>query len=335
VNNKGESMIEIVNVGKSFGNLKVLDGINLKIETGMIYGLVGQSGAGKSTLLRCINGLEQYDCGSILVDGVKVEDLNGHEIRNFRKDIGMIFQHFSLIDRKTVYKNIAFPLECWGYKKDYINQRVKELVQIVGLEDKIHARPSELSGGQKQRVAIARALALKPKYILSDESTSALDPNTTKSILSLMRQISRDMNITVVVVTHEMDVVQSICDELSILEQGKITESGSVAKLFTDKPKALLRLLGEKEMVLPKNGVNIRININLDKECKLISQLGKSISGDFKLLDSEFYNYDSTRFNNMTINIDDKDFDKTINFLSEKNIKFKVLTKEEVADGCK
>ena len=119
------------------------------------------------------------------------------------------------------------------------------------------------------------------------------------------------------------------------LEQGKITESGSVAKLFTDKPKALLRLLGEKEMVLPKNGVNIRININLDKECKLISQLGKSISGDFKLLDSEFYNYDSTRFNNMTINIDDKDFDKTINFLSEKNIKFKVLTKEEVADGCK
>lgn len=328
-------MIEIVNLEKSFHTRKVLDNVNLKIDTGMIYGLVGQSGAGKSTLLRCINGLEKYNKGSILVDGIKVEELNRYEMRNFRKDMGMIFQQFSLIDRKTVYKNIAFPLECWGYKKDDIHNRVKELVEMVGLEDKIYAYPTELSGGQKQRVAIARALALKPKYILSDESTSALDPNTTKSILSLIKQISRDMNITVVVVTHEMDVVQGICDELSILEQGKITESGNVIDLFSDKPKSLLNLLGEKEIILPQSGVNIRLNVNLNRDYGVVSQLAKYISGDFNLLDSDFYNNDSTRYNNLLINIDENDLDKTIEFLQKKSVEFRIVSKGGVIDVCK
>ncbi len=328
-------MIEIVNLEKSFHTRKVLDNVNLKIDTGMIYGLVGQSGAGKSTLLRCINGLEKYNKGSIVVDGIKVEELNRYEMRNFRKDMGMIFQQFSLIDRKTVYKNIAFPLECWGYKKDDIHNRVKELVEMVGLEDKIYAYPTELSGGQKQRVAIARALALKPKYILSDESTSALDPNTTKSILSLIKQISRDMNITVLVVTHEMDVVQGICDELSILEQGKITESGNVIDLFSDKPKSLLNLLGEKEVILPQSGVNIRLNVNLNRDYGVVSQLAKYISGDFNLLDSDFYNNDSIRYNNLLINIDENDFDKTIEFLQKKSVEFRIVSKGGVIDGCK
>ena len=177
-------MIEIKNVVKSFGETKVLKDISISIKQGEIYGIIGHSGAGKSTLLRCINGLEGYNEGTVNVMGQEVSTLSSYELRKFRKDLGMIFQNFNLMQRKNVFDNVALPLEVWGYSKEEIKTRVLELLKLVGLEEKVKNKPSELSGGQKQRVAIARALALEPKVLLCDEATSALDPKTTKDILA-------------------------------------------------------------------------------------------------------------------------------------------------------
>ena len=181
-------MIKIKNLTKSFGELEVLKGIDLHIEKGRIFGLAGRSGIGKSTLLRCINGLEDYHEGTLLVDGVNIKKISPKELRVFRKDIGMIFQQFSLLGRLDVYENIALPLRCWHYDKAFIDKRVKELLEVIGIPDKIHAKTRELSGGQKQRVAIARALAMSPKILLCDEATSALDPPKYKIGHQLVKQ---------------------------------------------------------------------------------------------------------------------------------------------------
>jgi D-methionine transport system ATP-binding protein len=242
-------MIEILEVSKLYDNSRVLNSINLQISDGTIYGLVGESGVGKSTLLNCMNGLTDYQEGSIAVDEVKVELLAHEDMRKFRKNMGMIFQNFSLIERKNVYKNIALPMECWGYSKDEIKSKVLGLAKLVGLEDKLKARPSELSGGQKQRVAIARALTLEPKYLLCDECTSALDPKTTKSIIKLIKDIKEEFNMTVIVVTHEMSVVKKLCDEMAILDGGEVVETGKVSTLFENKSVYLKELLGELEEV--------------------------------------------------------------------------------------
>ena len=180
-------MINIKNLNKHYGDIKVLNNISIDIKKGEIFAIVGHSGAGKSTLMRCINGLEDYTDGSLKVNNKEIKNLKKDELREFRKNIGMIFQHFSLIQRKTVYENVALPMELWGYSKDEISKKVKELLSLVGLDEKIDSYPSQLSGGQKQRVAIARALTLNPEVLLSDEATSALDPNTTTSILKLLK----------------------------------------------------------------------------------------------------------------------------------------------------
>ena len=221
-------MIEITNLEKNFGDLEVLKKINLKIMDGEIYGLVGVSGAGKSTLLRCINGLESYSNGSLKVNGTEVKDLDKKQKKIFQKNIGMIFQHFPMLTRKTVYDNIAFPMKCWKYGKKEIDQRVKELAEIVGITDKLGEKPANLSGGQKQRVAIARALSMNPKILLSDEATSALDPKTTQSILALLKEINEKLGITIIIVTHQMEVVRQVCQKVSLLEGGKIVTSGDV-----------------------------------------------------------------------------------------------------------
>ncbi|WP_235601262.1 methionine ABC transporter ATP-binding protein [Tissierella sp. P1] len=218
-------MIEIKNLRKFYGNLEVLKGIDLQIEEGKIFGLVGRSGTGKSTLLRCINGLEKYNEGSLYVGDIDVKNLSEKELRSFRKDVGMIFQHFSLLERLTVYENIALPLRCWNYDKSFIDKRVRELLEVIDIPDKINSKPRELSGGQKQRVAIARALAMEPKILLCDEATSALDPKSTKSIISLLNKINKDLGITMVIVTHEMHVLRSICEEIAIIEDGRIEQS--------------------------------------------------------------------------------------------------------------
>lgn len=232
-------MIEITNLRKSFGDLEVLSDINLKIMDGEIYGLVGKSGAGKSTLLQCINGLENYDSGSLKVNGTEVSSLDKQQMRLFRKDVSMIFQLFPMLTRKTVYENIAFPMRCWKYNKQQIDDRVKELADIVGIADKLQQKPAALSGGQMQRVAIARALSMNPRILLSDEATSALDPTTTKSILHLLREINEKLGITIIIVTHQMEVVREVCEKVSLLENGRIVASARWMNCFLNQPEAL------------------------------------------------------------------------------------------------
>ena len=193
-------MVEIVGVNKSFENTSVLQDINLTIKDQEVFGLVGPSGVGKSTLLNCLIGLETYQSGSISIDGVKLETLSDLQMRQFRKNMGMIFQNFSLIGRKDVFHNIALPMECWKYTKSEIKDRVEELAELTGIQDKLKNRPSELSGGQKQRVAIARALTMNPKYLLCDECTSALDPKSTIAILDLLKDLQKHFGITIIMI---------------------------------------------------------------------------------------------------------------------------------------
>ncbi|MFV9511361.1 methionine ABC transporter ATP-binding protein [Tepidibacillus sp. LV47] len=207
--------------------------INLEIQKGEIYGIIGYSGAGKSTLIRLINMLEKPTEGEIWVDGRQMNQLSQKELRKARQEIGMIFQHFNLLWSRTVWENIAFPLEIAGVPKEEIDQRVKELIDLVGLTERANAYPSELSGGQKQRVGIARALANRPKVLLSDEATSALDPKTTDSILDLLQEINRKLGITIILITHEMHVIQKICHKVAVLDQGEIVEEGPVLEVFT------------------------------------------------------------------------------------------------------
>ncbi|SHF18247.1 methionine ABC transporter ATP-binding protein [Caloramator proteoclasticus] len=238
-------MIEIKDLKKSYlinGNkTEALKGINLKIEKGQVFGIIGKSGAGKSTLLRCLNLLETPDEGEIIVEGRDITKFNKRELREYRKNVSMIFQHFNLLSNSNVYKNVAFPLEIAGHKRDYIDKRVRELLKIVGIEDKEKEYPSNLSGGQKQRVAIARALANNPKILLCDEATSALDPLTTKQILDLLLELNKTLGLTIVLITHEMDVVDRICSNVAVMEKGEIVEEGIKDEVFKSPKSKTLR----------------------------------------------------------------------------------------------
>lgn len=231
-------MIEIRNLSKIYktkkGTVTGFDNVTLQIEAGEIFGIVGYSGAGKSSLIRCINLLERPTSGNILVDGVDLTSLKASDLRIARLKIGMIFQHFYLISQKTVFENIAFSLKAANLPKEQIKKRVEDLLAMVGLLDKKDVYPSQLSGGQKQRVGIARALANDPKVLLCDEATSALDPTTTKSILKLLKKINKELGITIVLITHEMDVVKEICDRMAIMQDGRVIEEGSVYDVFAN-----------------------------------------------------------------------------------------------------
>lgn len=258
-------MIEVEHVSKYWDDgVETLKDINLSIEDGDMYALVGRSGAGKSTLLRCINGLTSYSSGSVKVNGEEIKDLSNKRVRELRREIGMVFQHFSLLERATVFKNVALPMECWGYPEKEIDQKVSELLEFVELSDKKDARPRNLSGGQKQRVAIARALTMNPKILLCDEATSALDPKTTNAILDFLMKINRETGITIVIVTHQMEVVRKACQKACILEHGVIADMGDVLDIFFRRPASLLRLLGEEHCMLPQEGVNIRVAFNVN-----------------------------------------------------------------------
>ncbi len=231
-------MIELQNVEKSYyskaGDIHALKTTNLTIKAGEIFGIIGLSGAGKSTLVRCINMLERPTAGKVFVDGAELTAMNDAELRKTRQSIGMIFQHFNLLASRTVYDNIAFPLEIQGLSKAEIAKRVQPLLKLVQLETRANYYPSQLSGGQKQRVGIARALASNPKVLLCDEATSALDPQTTKSILSLLKDINKKMQLTIVMITHQMEVVTEICDRVAVIENGTIIEQGSMVDVFTN-----------------------------------------------------------------------------------------------------
>lgn len=240
-------MIRIENLSKTFdgagGRVAALHDINLTIEDGDIYGIIGMSGAGKSTLVRCINLLERPTEGRVVIDGVDMTALSPAELRDARRSITMIFQGFNLLMQKNCLKNICFPMELAGVPKHEAVKRAHELLDMVGLPDKAKAYPAQLSGGQQQRIAIARALATNPKVLLCDEATSALDPNTTHSILGLIREINKRLGITVIVITHQMSVVEEICSHVAILDNGEVVESGAVGTVFASPKSAAARRL--------------------------------------------------------------------------------------------
>lgn len=233
-------MIELKNVSKTFGakrgEVHAVRDVNLTISDGEIFGIIGFSGAGKSTLVRCINLLERPTGGSVIIDGKDITKVSERELRDVRRKIGMIFQHFNLMRSRTVYGNIAFALKGSSLSKAEQDKKIRELLELVGLSDKIDAYPSQLSGGQKQRVAIARALANDPKVLLCDEATSALDPQTTQSILKLLNEVNKKLGLTIVIITHQMDVVKDICDRVAVMENGYVVEEGNTIDVF-DHPQ--------------------------------------------------------------------------------------------------
>ena len=240
-------MIEIKNLSKTFktadSSLDALKNVSLTINDGDIYGIIGMSGAGKSTLVRCINMLERPTEGQILIDGVDMGSLSSKQLRDARRNITMIFQGFNLLMQRNCLKNICFPLELEGTKKEDAKKRALELLEIVGLPDKAKAYPAQLSGGQQQRIAIARALATNPKVLLCDEATSALDPNTTHSILNLIRDINKKLGITVIIITHQMSVVEETCNRVAILDNGTVVEQGEVSTVFAHPQSAAAKRL--------------------------------------------------------------------------------------------
>ena len=259
-------MIELHNISKTFegagGKVDALHNINLTIEDGDIYGIIGMSGAGKSTLVRCINMLERPTGGEVIIDGVNIGELSPAALREARRSITMIFQGFNLLMQKNCLKNICFPMELAGIPKEEAKARATELLKLVGLPDKAKAYPDQLSGGQQQRIAIARALATNPKVLLCDEATSALDPNTTHAILELIRDINKKLGITVIIITHQMSVVEEICSHVAILDNGEVVEEGAVGTVFASPKSAAARRL-----VFP-NGADDQVS-NPHKEKRL------------------------------------------------------------------
>ena len=322
-------MIKISNLNKYYGNTKILSDVNIHMQKGEIFGIIGHSGAGKSTLLRCINRLETYEDGSILVEDKEVKDLSENELRFLRKDLGMIFQHFSLLERKTVFENVALPLECFKYPKEEINKRVDELLKLVGIDDKKNQKPRNLSGGQKQRVSIAIALALNPKVLLCDEATSALDPNTTKSILNLLQDINKKLKITIIMVTHQMEVIKQICSRVAIMEGGKVLEIGDTEELFLQNSKNLQKLVGEEDIVLPK-GTNIRIIFPKEiSNDSIITSMARNLDIDFSIICGKLEKYREDILGSLIINVSSEHKEKIKKYLDEKEVRWEEIINED------
>lgn len=306
----------------------MLKDVSIEIESGEIFGIIGHSGAGKSTLLRCINGLEEYQEGSVLVSDKEVKSLNEKQMRDLRKELGMIFQHFSLLERKTVFDNVALPLECFGYSKAEIKKRVLELLEVVGISEKKNDKPRNLSGGQKQRVAIARALALNPQVLLCDEATSALDPNTTKSILSLLEDINKKLGITIIVVTHQMEVIKQICGRVAIMENGEVLEVGDTEEIFLRNTKGLRKLIGEESIILPK-GTNIKILFPKDISNEaIITTMARELNIDVSIIFGKLEQFKDDILGSLIINISDKSGEQVKQYLTSKGIRWEEMINE-------
>ena len=321
-------MIKLENVCKDFGDLQVLKDITLEIADHEIYGIIGQSGAGKSTLLRCINGLEEYQSGHIYVDDVEVSVKDQTQLHLLQKKMGMIFQNFNLLERLDVYDNVALPMKFWGIstRTPEAQAKIRELISLVGLEDKMHARPKELSGGQKQRVAIARALVLDPQILLCDEATSALDPAITREILSLLQQINRDLGITIIVVTHQMEVVKQICEKVAFIKEGRVLAIGRPEELFIRPTKDIKAFLHEDSELLPDNGLNIQLFFTDESSDEpVISQMARKLDIDFSISWAKLEDFRSNVYGSLVITIDEKDKEKVLNYLDSVNVLWEVL----------
>lgn len=340
-------MIEINQVNKVFyqGNKKIpaLIDINLHIPQGEIFGVIGSSGAGKSTLIRCVNMLEAPTSGSVLVDGLDLTKLSSKELGQARRNIGMIFQHFNLLSSRTVFDNVALPLELAQTPTSEIEKRVEELLDLVGLADKRDTYPANLSGGQKQRVAIARALASKPKVLLCDEATSALDPATTKSILELLKTINQQLNLTILIITHEMDVVKNICDKVAIIGGGRLVEQGLVSDIFAHPKTELAQefIRSTLDLSIPEDykarlqDTQVDGSIPLVRleftgstiDAPVISQLSRKFNVDVSILNSDIDYAGGVRFGLMVAELfgEKEQVEQSVTFLKEHNIKVEVL----------
>ena len=320
-------MIEIKNVCKNFGDLEVLKDINITINDGEIYGIIGQSGAGKSTLLRCVNGLESYQDGSITVDGVIVDQKDKKSLRNLQKGMGMIFQNFNLLSRLDVYDNVALPMKFWGIntKTDEAKEKIEGLLKLVDLQDKIHSDIDELSGGQKQRVAIARALVLDPKILLCDEATSALDPAITREILSLLQKINRELGITMLVVTHQMEVVKQICQRVSFLRDGKVLAEGKPEDLFIHPIKEVKSFLQEESGLLPTKGKNIQLFFTDKSSDPVITMMARDLDIDFSICWGKLEDFRENVYGSLVINVKDEDEAKVKEYLDKEGVVWEVL----------
>jgi D-methionine transport system ATP-binding protein len=336
-------MIELINVSKTFYGHKVLDHINLKVAPGEVFGIIGPSGAGKSTLVRCVNMLERPSEGTVIVAGKNLTQMNDRQLREERKHIGMIFQHFNLLSSRTVYDNIALPLKISGFSHKQIDKEVQPLLELTGLTEKKKFYPNQLSGGQKQRVAIARALANKPRVLLSDEATSALDPQTTHSILQLLKDINENLGLTILLITHEMDVVKEICHHLAILEAGSIIEQAEVLEFFS-RPKTKIakqfirsslqhklpdviqaRLSREK---VPNSDTLLRLSfVGSVAQEPLIAHLVQNYQVDINILQANIEVIRDEIIGVMLIqaNCDDSTLKKSIDFLEGKGIYVEVI----------
>ncbi|MBQ9707923.1 MAG: methionine ABC transporter ATP-binding protein [Firmicutes bacterium] len=322
-------MITINNVKKAFQDLQVLKGMSLNIEDGEIYGIIGQSGAGKSTLLRCINGLESYDSGEIIVDGTLVSVDDKKSLRDLQKRMGMIFQSFNLLERLDVFDNVALPMKFWGInpKSAENKEKILDLIRLVGLEEKVHARPRELSGGQKQRVAIARALVLDPQFLLCDEATSALDPEITKGILALLQKINRELGITIVVVTHQMEVVKQICQRVAFLSNGYVLAEGKPEELFVRPQEGEIKtFLREESAHLPKTGVNIQLFFIGEGGIQpVITRMARELNEDFSICWAKIEDFRDSVYGSLVINVKDESKEKIEAFLDQHHTHWEVL----------
>ena len=340
-------MITIKNLSKTYTNglntVPALNNISLHIQKGEIFGIIGYSGAGKSTLVRCLNMLEKPTSGTITIDGKEITALNGDGLRMARREIAMVFQHFNLLSSRTVFGNVAFPLEIAGTPKSEIKQRVDELLNLVGLSDKANVYPAQLSGGQKQRVGIARALANNPKLLLCDEATSALDPETTKSILKLLKDINRKLDLTIMIITHEMTVITEICDTVAVLEGGHIIEMGTVVDVFTrpqhdttrafvqtvintEVPEAVKQRIGNSG-----NGIVVRISfIGEHTEKPVISEIVRKFNVNASILYGNIDHLQDTPFGVLIIELtgEKNNITKAQQYLAHQGLQIEVINND-------
>ena len=319
-------MIKITNLTKSYAGTPVLQDLSLAVGQGEIFGIAGRSGSGKSTLLRCINGLETFEGGSLRINGTDLRTLSKDELRFMRRDIGMIFQQFSLLTRLSVFENIALPMRCWKYSQRELADRVHHLLDVIGIPDKAQARSNALSGGQKQRVAIARALGMNPKIILCDEATSALDPQSTQSIIDLLKRINAELGITIIVVSHEMSVIRALCKNFAIIRNGRVEANGSVEQIFAEKPFALQDLTGAEKYLLPRHGHNIELLFSRHNQGDpLITRMARELDTDFTIIGGETEKYAEMAFNSIIVNIPPPSFECVRNYLDANSIAWREI----------
>ncbi len=328
----GKAVIEIKDLCKTYassgGTVTALKNISLTINDGEIFGIIGLSGAGKSTLVRCINFLEKPTSGQVIIDGKDLGTLSKKELLKTRQNIGMIFQGFNLLSQRNVIRNICYPLEIAGVKKADAVKRSEELLELVGLSDKGRAYPSQLSGGQKQRVAIARALAARTKYLLCDEATSALDPDTTRSILELMKRINTELGVTIVVITHEMKVIDSICDRVAVLDNSEVAETGTVEEVFSNPQSDIAR-----KLILPDSistdeitgGTKLRIVFNGESSFKpVLANMLFECKVPVNILHADTKDIDGKAYGQMIIQLscDDRGVRRVTEYLKANEIEF-------------